>query len=138
MARCTAPVRGHRTASAAAACPACGSRYGGYRSSWSYPSPDPSSGRSASSSGSRSGAGGSGRGARPRWSPAGSSVVYTPAQVLTPIGVANDLHVIDLSPSGVDRRVTALKVVAVQFVEGPATGHRYDPALGCASAPAAS
>ena len=34
MARCTAPVEGHRSSSAAAACPACrgsyGRRYGGY------------------------------------------------------------------------------------------------------------
>ena len=36
MARCTAPVRGHRSASAAAACPACRGRSSGYRS---YSSP---------------------------------------------------------------------------------------------------
>ena len=82
MARCTAPVYGHRTASGAAACPACGGRYGrcrGYSSYGSYSSP------SYSSSG-RSG-GGSGSSARPRWSRAGSSVVYTPAEVrtLTPV-----------------------------------------------------
>ena len=42
MARCTAPVRGHRTASAEAECPACGGRYGrygGYSSYGSYSSP---------------------------------------------------------------------------------------------------
>ena len=79
MARCTAPVRGHRTASAAADCPACGGRYGRYSSSRSYSSPSYSSpggsgGRSSSS-------------ARPRWSRAGSSVSYTLAQVqsLTPV-----------------------------------------------------
>ncbi len=79
MARCTAPVRGHRTASGAANCPVCGSRYRGYRSYSSY-SP------SYSLPGS-SGGGGSGSSSRPRWSPAGSSVVYTPAEVraLTPI-----------------------------------------------------
>ena len=82
MARCTAPVEGHRTASGAAACPACGGgygRYGGYSSYGGYsPSSYPSSGSSS---------GGSGSSARPRWSRAGSSVVYTPAQVqsLTPI-----------------------------------------------------
>ena len=84
MARCTAPVRGHRTASAKADCPACGSRYGrysGYSSYGSYPS---------SSSYSSSGSGGGGKSSsssRPRWSRAGSSVSYTPAQVLslTPI-----------------------------------------------------
>lgn len=80
MARCTAPVNGHRTASGAAACPACSSRsrsYGSYSYS-SYSTPYSSSGSSG---------GGSGSSARPRWSRAGSSVSYTPAQVqsLTPI-----------------------------------------------------
>ncbi len=72
MARCTAPVNGHRSSSAAAACPACSSRsYGGY-SSYS-PSSYSSYGSSSSS--------------RPRWSKASSSVSYTAAQVqsLTPI-----------------------------------------------------
>lgn len=82
MARCTAPVRGHRTASAAADCPACGSRYGRYSGYRSYSSPSYSS-PSYSSSGSSGGSGS----ARPRWSRAGSSVVYTNAQVraLNPI-----------------------------------------------------
>lgn len=87
MARCTAPVRGHRTASGAAACPACSSRYGGYRS-YSYPSSSYSSlGNSGSSGGSRSSVGGSGRNTKPRWSRSGSSVMYTPAEVrtLTPV-----------------------------------------------------
>jgi TIR domain len=85
MARCTAPVRGHRTASAAADCPACGDRYGRYSSYGSYSSPSYSS--SGSSGGGRSSGGGSGSSARPRWSPAGSSVAYTPAEVraLTPV-----------------------------------------------------
>lgn len=81
MARCTAPVHGHRTASGRAACPACGGgygRYSGYSSYGSYSSPSYSS----SSSG-----GGFGSSARPRWSRAGSSVSYTPAEVraLTPV-----------------------------------------------------
>lgn len=82
MARCTAPLRGHRTASGRAACPACGGRYGGYRGYSSYASYSPSS-----YSPSQSSSGGSGRSAKPRWSRAGSSVSYTPAQVvsLTPI-----------------------------------------------------
>ena len=89
MSRCTAPVRGHRTASAAADCPACGGRsrgYGGY-GSYSSPSYSPSYSPSGSSGGSRSSVGGSGSSARPRWSRAGSSVVYTPAEVrtLTPV-----------------------------------------------------
>lgn len=93
MARCTAPSRGHRSASAAAACPACrGGRYGcsygysqSYYSSPSYSSPSyPSSG---SSGGSRSSGGGSSRSTKPRWSGAGSSQFYTPEEVraLTPI-----------------------------------------------------
>lgn len=71
MAKCTAPVNGHRTASGRAACPACGGSYHGHygysshRSS-SYP-PYPS-GRSS---------------AKPRWSPTGSTVTYTPAEVQT-------------------------------------------------------
>lgn len=87
MARCTAPVYGHRTASAAADCPACGGRYGrysGYSSYGSYSSPSYSS--SVSSGGGRSSVGSSSS-ARPRWSRAGSSVVYTPTEVrtLTPV-----------------------------------------------------
>jgi hypothetical protein len=38
MARCTAPVRGHRTASGAAACPVHGGRYGSYGSYTRQPS----------------------------------------------------------------------------------------------------
>lgn len=90
MARCTAPSRGHRTASAAADCPACSSRsrynYGGgygsgYSSTTSYGSGSSLSARSNSSGGGSSGS------AKPRWSRAGSTVSYTPAQVqaLTPV-----------------------------------------------------
>lgn len=88
MARCTAPVRGHRTASAAANCPACGGRYGrsygGYSSYGSYSPSSYSPTRSIGSSGS---SGGSSRSTRPRWSGAGSSVWYTPEEVraLTPV-----------------------------------------------------
>ena len=93
MARCTAPVYGHRTASGAAACPACSSRsrYGGYsdyNSYRSYSPPSYSSGGSGGGSGSvRTSGGGSARTAKPRWSRAGSSVWYTDAEVkaLTPV-----------------------------------------------------
>jgi TIR domain len=88
MARCTAPKEGHRSASAAAACPACRGRFGGYSSRSSYgSSPSPSYSSSGSSGGGRSSGGGSGSSARPRWSRAGSSVTYTPAEVraLTPV-----------------------------------------------------
>ena len=85
MTRCTAPVRGHSSSSAAAACPACryraGYRYGGYGSSYS------SSGSSGGGYSSGGGGGRSGSSARPRWSRGGSSVSYTLAQVqsLTPV-----------------------------------------------------
>ena len=85
MARCTAPSRGHRSASAAADCPACSSRYSRYSSN-SY---SPSSYSSSSSGGGSSGNSGgrSSNSSRPRWSRAGSSVSYTSTQVqsLTPI-----------------------------------------------------
>lgn len=86
MARCTAPVNGHRTASGAAACPACSSRSRSYGSN-SDPFYSPPYSSSGSSGGGRSSVGGSGRSVRPRWSQAGSSVVYTPAEerTLTPV-----------------------------------------------------
>lgn len=83
MSRCTAPVRGHSSAAAAAACPACR-----YRTSSRTSSRYESYGSSYSSSGNSGGGGGrSGSSSRPRWSRAGSSVSYTLAQVqsLTPI-----------------------------------------------------
>ncbi|MEQ3694654.1 MAG: toll/interleukin-1 receptor domain-containing protein [Thalassolituus sp.] len=81
MARCSAPSRGHRSASARANCPACSSgssRYAG----GNYNSYSPSS-----YSSSRSSSGGHSRSAKPRWSKADSSVSYTQTQVqsLTPI-----------------------------------------------------
>lgn len=84
MARCTAPVHGHRTASGRAACPACG---GSYRSYGSYGSYSPATYSLPSSSGVSRSAGGASGGSRPRWSRAGSSVVYTPVEIrtLTPI-----------------------------------------------------
>lgn len=84
MARCTAPRNGHRTASGRASCPACGGSYSGYRSSYSMPSYSSPGG---SSNGYSSGGGGSSSSSRPRWSRAGSSVIYTPAEVrtLTPV-----------------------------------------------------
>lgn len=90
MARCTAPVRGHCSAAAQAACAACRYRHSGYRSGYG-------SFRSSGSIASHSSGGGSGysgggaasggRSSRPRWSRAGSSVLYTPVQVaaLTPV-----------------------------------------------------
>lgn len=86
MSGCTAPVRGHNSAAAAAACPACSSRSyrygGGYRSSYGSDYSSPYSSASSGGGGSRSSGG-----AKPRWSRAGSSVLYTTSQVqsLTPI-----------------------------------------------------
>ena len=91
MARCTAPVRGHSSAAASAACPACRYKsrgYGGGGYSSSYPSYG--SGRSYTSSG-----GGSSRGSsKPRWSKSGSSVSYTSAQIqsLTPVRNAVEIR----------------------------------------------
>lgn len=83
--RCTAPVRGHYTASGRENCPVC--RYGGgysvprsysvppRRSSSSYPSATVGSSNRGVSSLTL------GRVARPRWSPSGSSVGYTATEV---------------------------------------------------------
>jgi hypothetical protein len=90
MSRCTAPVRGHHSAEAQAACPVC--RYRSSYRSRDYSSPYPSFGSSGGGYGgggsSYSNSGGRSSGSsRPRWSRAGSSVSYTPAQIvsLTPI-----------------------------------------------------
>ncbi|MEV9639585.1 toll/interleukin-1 receptor domain-containing protein [Mammaliicoccus sciuri] len=82
MARCTAPVRGHSSAHAAANCPACRGSYGGYRS-YSPSSYSPF----LTSEGGGSSGGSSVRSSKPRWSGAGSSILYTPEQVraLTPV-----------------------------------------------------
>lgn len=118
MARCTAPVHGHRTASGRANCPACGGSsrsYGGYSSygARSYSSP------SYSSSGG-SGGGTSGR-TRARWSRAGSSILYTPAQVvtLTPVRenvekrAAQDLWDVFLCHAWDDRKGAAAELHAL-------------------------
>lgn len=83
MAQCTAPREGHRSASAAANCPACRGRgrYGGYSSyssynsgNGSYSSPSPPYRLTSGSSG------GTGR-IHATWAKAGSSVLYTPTQI---------------------------------------------------------
>ena len=83
MARCTAPIYGHRTASARANCPACGGSYRGYNSYSSYSSPYSSSSNSYISRSSGSGQ----IRTKARWSPVGSSILYTSAEIrtLTPI-----------------------------------------------------
>ncbi|MBK1855635.1 toll/interleukin-1 receptor domain-containing protein [Verrucomicrobiaceae bacterium 5K15] len=85
MSGCTAPVRGHHSASAAANCPACRGRnrgYGGYGGYSSYTAPS----YHTSHTGSMGGGGGSSN-AQPSWSSASSTVTYTSAEVraLTPV-----------------------------------------------------
>lgn len=84
MSRCTAPVYGHRTASAAANCPACSSRSRGYNSYSSYFPPSYSSPGIVGSGSSKIS---SGRNVKPRWSKPSSFIYYTPEEVrsLTPI-----------------------------------------------------
>ncbi|KEY57129.1 toll/interleukin-1 receptor domain-containing protein [Serratia sp. DD3] len=88
MAICTAPVRGHHSAAAAAACPACRNRssyrYDSYSSPYSFPR---SSGGGSSSSNS----------SRPRWTKSGSSVSYTSTQVqsLEPIRQTVEKRVVE-------------------------------------------
>jgi hypothetical protein len=74
--RCTAPVRGHRSAAAAAACPACRGRssYSSYRPSYAPPPP-----RSSYSSYGSSGAG-STRSTRTRRSGRTTVLAYTDAE----------------------------------------------------------
>ncbi len=85
MSRCTAPVHGHRTASARENCPACGGRgsYRGYNSYQSYSSPAYSPYSSSVSSSSSTGQSRT----KARWSSVGSSILYTPAEIrtLTPV-----------------------------------------------------
>ena len=87
MARCTAPVHGHRTASGRANCPVCGGRSRSYSSfssfSSHYTSPYSSASNSSISSSSSSGQ----TKTKARWSSVGSTVLYTPAEIrtLTPV-----------------------------------------------------
>ena len=83
MARCTAPINGHRTASGRANCPVCGNgnrNYGFYPAYYSPYSSVVNNSRSGSSVGGQPKT-------RARWSSAGSAVLYTPAEIrtLTPV-----------------------------------------------------
>lgn len=83
MAQCTAPIRGHRTATAAAACPVCGGRRSyyqfGYNTYQSFSSEYSRESNSLHSSGKSNG----GMKRKAKWSPAGSTVLYSPAQIMT-------------------------------------------------------
>lgn len=92
MARCTAPVNGHRTASAAANCPVCGSRYSrSYNSYSSYSSPYSSYSNSSISRSSSSGSSGQTK-TKARWSSAGSTILYTPEEIRTLTPVRNNVE----------------------------------------------
>lgn len=84
MARCTAPVIGHRTASGRANCPVCGGsgNYRGYNNYYSYSSTYSSLSNSSTNNNS-----GVKTRTKARWSPAGSTILYTPAEIrtLTPV-----------------------------------------------------
>lgn len=83
MARCTAPISGHRTASGRANCPVCGN--GGSYRSYGYYTPYLHGSNSSFRSSSIS-SGGSNK-VRARWATSGSNLLYTPAEIrtLTPI-----------------------------------------------------
>lgn len=83
MARCTAPIYGHRTASGRANCPVCG---GGYRNSYIYPTYSTPYSSLVSNSKSGSSNGGQTK-TKARWSPAGSTILYSSAEIrtLTPV-----------------------------------------------------
>lgn len=119
MARCTAPVNGHRTSSGRANCPACGSS-GGYsyassRPSYFYTPSFSTASQPARSTGSTS-SGPSRSSARPRWSPSSSPVTYTEEQrrALTPVreqvekrATEPELHDLFLCHAWDDRRTAA-------------------------------
>ena len=77
MARCTAPINGHRTASGRANCPVCGG--GGYRNWNSYPTY--SSTYSSSASSSRSGSSSGQAKTKARWSSSSSTILYSPSEL---------------------------------------------------------
>lgn len=77
MARCTAPVRGHRSAAARAACPVCGRGFGrSYSSQGSYSAPRYPSRNGGSARGGSSGGGGGGT----RRLRGGGIVSYSPTE----------------------------------------------------------
>lgn len=117
MSRCTAPVKGHHSASAAANCPACRYKSRGYSSYSSYYEPYNSQRVSTGSSASRGNYNSStGRTIKPRWSSSSSPIYYTPAEVktLTPVrenvekrAVKEDLRDVFLCHAWDDRKDSA-------------------------------
>lgn len=84
MAKCTAPVYGHRTASGKANCPVCGGSYPRYNSC--FPDSSRYSSLSNTSTNSNSG-GGRQTKVKARWSSTSSTILYTPTEIqaLTPV-----------------------------------------------------
>lgn len=88
MSGCTAPVRGHSSASAAANCPVCRYKSRGYSNRSSYHEPYNYSSSSYGMQASRGNYNAAkGRTIKPRWSSSSSFIYYTPAEVktLTPV-----------------------------------------------------
>jgi hypothetical protein len=88
MSRCTAPRYGHRTASAAANCPACSNRSSrSYYSSYSSPYSDSSYSPNRSSSSGSTYGGGKSRTKKASWAAISSTILYTPEEIktLTPV-----------------------------------------------------
>ena len=83
MTQCTAPIRGHRTAAAAAACPVCGGRRSYYQFGYNTYQSFSSEYSRASNSLQSSGTSNSGMKRKAKWSPVGSTVLYSPAQIMT-------------------------------------------------------
>lgn len=116
MSRCTAPVYGHRTASARENCPACGGggRYSGYSSYNTYPSYSSPYSSTTNNSSSRGSSGQSKT--KARWSSGGSTILYTPSEIktLTPVrenvekrSVLPDLRDVFLCHAWDDRKESA-------------------------------
>lgn len=114
MAQCTAPVNGHRSAAARANCPVCGRR-GGYSAYNGYSGYSDYSRSYSSSSKNRTGSSSSGNKTRAKWSSAGSTILYTPAEIKTLTPLRNeverrakiDLKDIFLCHAWEDRKTTA-------------------------------
>lgn len=114
MAQCTAPVNGHRSAAARANCPVCGRR-GGYSAYNGYSGYSDYSRSYSSPSKNRTGASSSGNKTRAKWSSAGSTILYTPAEIKTLTPLRNevekrakiDLKDIFLCHAWEDRKTTA-------------------------------
>ena len=82
MTGCTAPIYGHRTASGRANCPVCGKGYKNYNYYPTYSSSHFSS-YSSSVSNAKNSSNGEETKKKARWSPAGSTILYSPAEILT-------------------------------------------------------